>query len=198
MKTRFFGKLSAGLRARWLGGSIDKALAVNRYEVRPDRLLLEGTSFRLAITWRTRGIHPWDGDLAADRKALRMVKQTFSDTLAALDRLFMALPEVDVIDLRVLEADARKHGVLLNGLISRRDFEACRLSSPAMRLRLLGLNFNLVNSRFEPLVPSCSDYEIPSSEINARHRGGSVESAHSSEVGTGPPQTWHQDKAGPH
>ncbi|MFZ0247501.1 hypothetical protein [Candidatus Binatus sp.] len=145
MRTLFLGKLSAGLRARWLRGSIDKALAVNRYQVRPDGLLLEGTSFRLAITWRARDIHPWDGDLAADSRALRLVEQTFSDTLAALERLFVALPEVDVIDLRVLEADARKHGTLLNGLISRREFETCRLSSPAMRLRLLGLNFNLVN-----------------------------------------------------
>lgn len=66
MTTRFFGKPSAGLRARWLRGSIDKALAVNRYEVRLDGLLLGDTSFRFAITWRARGIHPWDGDLTAD------------------------------------------------------------------------------------------------------------------------------------
>ena len=198
MMTLFLGKLSAGLRARWLRGSIDKALAVNRYEVRPDGLSLEGTSFRLAITWRARDIHPWDGDLAADNRALRLVEQTFSDNLAALERLFVALPEVDVIDLRVLEADARKHGTLLNGLISRREFETCQLSSPAMRLRLLGLNFNLVNSRLEPLAPSCSEPEIPSSEINARHRSVSFESSNSSELGRGPPQARHQDRLGPH
>lgn len=176
MITRFLAKLGAGLRARWVRGSINQVLAMNRYEVRLDGLSLLQTSFRLAITWRARGIHPWDGDLAADRKAVRIVEQTFSDTLVALERLFMALPEVDVIDLRVLDADARKHGVLLSGLISRRDFEACRLTSPAMRLRLLGLNFNLANSRLEPLNPSGSEREIPSSEITARHRGGSVES----------------------
>lgn len=193
MIARFFGKLSATLRSRRLRGSIDNALAGNRYEVRRDRLLLVETSFRLAITWRARGVHPWDGDLAVDRKAVRVVEQTFSDTLAALERLFVALPDVDVIDLRVLEADAGKQGVLLNGLISRSEFEACRLSSPAMRLRLLGLNFNLVNSRLEPLVPSCSEQEIPSSEINLRHRGGSIESAHSSGLGTRPAQAWHQD-----
>jgi len=198
MITRFLRKLNAGLRARRLRASIDKALAVNRYEVRPDGLLPEGTSFRLAITWRARGIHPWDCDLAADRKAHKLVEQTFLDTLAALERLFTALPEVDVIDLRVLEADARKHGTLLNGLISRREFEACRLSSPAMSLRMLGVNYNLVNSRFEPLAPSCSEHEIPSSEINAQPRGGSVDSAHSSGLGRGPPQAWHRDKAGPH
>jgi hypothetical protein len=57
MIMRSFGKLSARLRARRLRGSIDNALAGNRYEVRSDGLLLVGTSFRLAITWRARGIH---------------------------------------------------------------------------------------------------------------------------------------------
>ena len=94
MITLFLGRLSAGLRARWLRGSIDKALAVNRYEVRPDGLLLEGTSFRLAITWRARDRHPWDGNLAADSKALRLVEQTFSDTLAALERLSWLYPRL--------------------------------------------------------------------------------------------------------
>lgn len=119
MIARFLGKLSARLQARWLRRSIDKALALNRYEVRPDGLWLTGTSFRLAISWRARRIHPWDSDLTADRKALLLVEQTFSDTLAALERLFVALPEVDVIDLSVLEVDSRKHGTLLSGSIAR-------------------------------------------------------------------------------
>ena len=80
------------------------------------------------------------------------MEQTFSDTQAALERLFMALPEVDVIDLRVMETEAGKQGTLLSGSVSRRDFETWRPSSIAMRLRLLGINYNLVNSRFEPII----------------------------------------------
>jgi hypothetical protein len=91
---RFLEKLSAGLRARWLRRSIRKALALNRFEVRPDGLSSEGISFRLAISWRARQIHPWDTDLTADRKALRLVEQTFCDTQSALARLFTALPEL--------------------------------------------------------------------------------------------------------
>jgi hypothetical protein len=195
--TRFLEKLSAGLRARWLRRSIHKALALNRYEVRPDGLYPERTSFWLAISWRARDIHPWDSDLAADRKALRLVEQTFSDTQAALERLFMALPEVDVIDLRVLEADARKHGTLMSGSISRREFETCQASSTAMRLKLLGVNYNLVNSRFEPLAASCSEHEIPGSEISALHSDQSHESV-SSGLGRRSSQAWHQGKAEPH
>jgi hypothetical protein len=185
MIARFFRRQRARLRARWLRSSVEKALALNRYEVRSDGLLLAGKSFHLAITWRARHIHPWDIDLAGDTKAHRLVQQTFDDTLEALDRLFIALPEVDAIDLRVLEADSRKHGTLLCGSISRRDFETCRQSSPTMRLRLLGVNYNLVDSRLEPLTPALSENEIPLSAIDATLRKG-------------PLGAWHEDKAGPH
>ena len=62
---RFFGRLSAGLRARWLRRSIDQALALNHTEVRSDGLCAEGISLRLTISWRARNIHPWDRDLVA-------------------------------------------------------------------------------------------------------------------------------------
>jgi hypothetical protein len=189
--TRFFVKLSAALRSRWLRGSIDKALALNRYEVRPDGLGIEATSFCLTISWRARDVHPWDSDLAADRKALRLVEQTFSDTLAALERLFMVLPEVDVIDLRVHETDTRKHGTLLRGLISRREFETCRMRSLAMRLRMLGVNYTLVNSHLEPLAPTCSGHEIPGSEPGALPQSGCFERPELYGSAKGPPQRWH-------
>ncbi|MGO9453403.1 MAG: hypothetical protein ACLQDV_20505 [Candidatus Binataceae bacterium] len=186
--TRFFGKLGAALRAHWLRGSIDKALALNRYQVRPDGLWMEGKSLSLTISWRARDVHPWDSDLAPDRKAIQLVEQTLSDTLAALERLFMTLPEVDLIDLRVHETDARKHGTLLSGLISRREFETCQMISPTMKLRLLGVSYNLVNSHLEPLSPSCLEHEIPSSELDVPERSGSFDS---SGFGKGPSQRWH-------
>ncbi len=198
--TRFFRKLSASLQARWLRRSIDTALALNRTEVRPDGLCSEGRDFRLGITWRARNVHPWESELAADRKARRLVEQTFSDTHAALERLFIALPEVDVIDLRVLEADTTKHGIVMTGSISRREFETCRVTSIAMRLRLLGVNYNLVNSRLEPLAPSRPERdEISSSGISARPPDESFASAgHSGGLKKDPPQAWHQGKPGPH
>ncbi|MGD0118728.1 MAG: hypothetical protein ABSD30_11730 [Candidatus Binatus sp.] len=198
MITRFLRKQKARLRARWLRGSIDKALRLSRYEVRGDRLMLEGRSFRLAVTWRARHIHPWDYDLPPDTKELKLVDQTFADTFAALDRLFTALPEVDVIDIRVMEPDSRSHGTLLKGIVSREDFKTYQMPSPTMRLRLLGINYNLVNSRLEPIAPSCAEREIPFSEIAARHLDGSFESDPSSEPEKEPHPGWHRGKAGPH
>jgi hypothetical protein len=194
---RFFARLSAGLRARWLRRSIDQALALNHTEVRSDGLCAEGISLRLTISWRARNIHPWDRDLGGDRRALRVVEQTFSDTQAALERLFMALPEVDVIDLRVMETEAGKQGTLLSGSVSRRDFETWRPSSIAMRLRLLGINYSLVNSRFEPINPSCSEHELANSGISARPSRESYQIAGgANEPGEASPHSY--DKAGPH
>ena len=88
-----------------------------------------------------------------DKKALRLVEQTFADTAAALEGLFVALPEVDFIDFKVLEVDEKKPGILMSGSVSRSEFEAWHPSSIPMRLRLLGVNFNLVDTHLEPLVP---------------------------------------------
>jgi hypothetical protein len=197
MITRFLRKRKARLWARWLRDSIDKALALNRYDVRRDRLSLMAKSFRLTIAWRAWQVHPWDRDLKEDKRAIRLVDQTFADTIAALEELFITLPEIDVIDLKVLEADEKKDGILMMGSVARNEFETWHPSSIPMRLRLLGVSYHLVDKYFEPL-PVHTEHEIPGYELAALHGSGSSENVHSDEVGRGPPQTWHQDKSGPH
>jgi hypothetical protein len=198
MIERLLAKLN-GLRAAWLRRSIDRALALNRTQVRPDGLRREQTSVRLLINWRARNLHPWDLDLVGNRRALRLIEQTLSDTLAALERLFAALPEVDVIDFKVLEQDVGKDGTLMSGSIPRQDFETWHPSSAVMRLKLLGVNCNLVNSRFEPLDTSSSEQNLSSPEMNAPHADQPFKgAAPATGVGNERKQSWHQDKAGPH
>jgi len=67
-----------------LHNSIDRALAVNRHQVRPDGLQIATASFRCAISWRAGDVHPRDYDLTGERRALRLMEQTLSDTEAAL------------------------------------------------------------------------------------------------------------------
>lgn len=192
----FFAKLGA-FRADWLWRSVRKALALNLWEARPDGLLLERSSLHLTISWRARDIHPWDRDLPAKKRALRLVEQTFSDTQAALERLFAALPEVDVIDLNVLEADSRKHGTLLSGSVSRNEFEKWRPSSIPMRLRLLGINYNLINSRFEPLDQSCREDGIPGADGNPPNESYDTEIQRNA-PGEGPAaHVFYRNKVGP-
>jgi hypothetical protein len=81
----------------WLHRSIDQALALNRTEVRPDGLCPEDLSLHLAISWRARNLHPWDHDLVGDRKALRLVEQTFSDTEVALESAMLCGKAQDLL-----------------------------------------------------------------------------------------------------
>jgi hypothetical protein len=199
MIARLLGKLDASRRACWLRRSITQALALNRTEVRPDGLRAGEISLRLAISWRARDVHPWDHDLVGERRARRLMEQTFSDTEAALERLFVNLPEVDLIDFRVLETDARRDGILMRGSISRLDFETWHPSSKVMRLKLLGVNYNLVNLCFMPLDTTTSEPNTSNSEINAQLANQSYkEVIHASGTENGTKQAWHQDKAGPH
>jgi hypothetical protein len=189
---RWLVNLGARWRARWLRNSIERALAINRQQVRPDGLQIATTSFRCAISWRARDVHPWDCDLTGERRALRLMEQTLSDTEAALEGLFATLPEVDEIDMRVLEGGAGKCGTLMSGSISRGDFEKCHPASTAMRLRLVGVKYNLIGSRFEPLAHSSLEAATPEGGIGAptQHRSGAYEE--------GSLPAWHQHKAGPH
>jgi hypothetical protein len=191
---RFSAKLNV-LRARWLYHGIDRALAVNLNQVRRDGLCLEGISVRLVISWRARSVHPWDRDLPPERKAARLVEQTFTDTEVALERLFARLPEVGVIDLTVIETDTNKHGAWMRGAILRSEFETWHPSSAAMRLKLLGMKYNLVGSHFEPIDSSSSQSETH--EVSTEFFEDSSQRARHT-VKDDSPDTWHHGKAGPH
>ncbi len=192
---RFLARLSAGLRARRLHHEIERALALNLNQVRRDGLCIDGLSFRLLISWRARSVHPWDSDLPPERQAPRLVNQTFSDTELALERLFTGLPEVDVIDLTVLDTDPRKREVLMRGSIFRREFETWHPSSAAMRLKLLGLEYNLVGSHFEPLHSFRSQSEACETSAECLEQLGQ-RAGHT--LGEPSADTWHRGKAGPH
>jgi hypothetical protein len=189
---RWLVKLGARWRARWLRNSIDRALALNRNQVRPDGLQIAGTSFRCKISWYARDVHPWDCDLIGERKALRLLEQTLSDTEAALEGLFAALPEVDEIDMRVLEGGAGKRGTLMSGSISRGDFEKCHPASTAMRLRLIGVKYNLIGSRFEPLAHSGLEQEGP------RGIGAPTQDRSEARFEEGAAHVWWHHKTGSH
>jgi hypothetical protein len=111
-----------------------------RNEVRSDGLLLEGTWSRLAIRWRARDVHPWDSHLSGKERRLAFLYQSMVDTESAVLRMFQHLPEIDEIDLAVI--DLKSDNTLLSGTVHR----GCLLStcepkaSVRMRLGLLGIN----------------------------------------------------------
>ena len=123
---------------------IENALALHRRgEVRPDGLILIRATHRLAIEWRAREIHPWDRGCEHSEHELQFTERSLADTDAALSRLFTALPEIDVIDFRVIHpgSDVR----ILAGTVERSaPVPSTRSVSPRTRLWHRGVTTMLV------------------------------------------------------
>jgi len=121
--------------------SIDRSLALHlRGEVRSDGLTLLALRNGLDIRWRARAIHPWDRDLSAEVQSALFQDQVLADTEAVIFRLFQSLPQIDVIDLTVV--DVASDGVILEGRVYRSVLQSVRnLRSIRMRLQQLGVSY---------------------------------------------------------
>jgi len=145
--------------------NINRALALHlRGEVRSDGLLLKTVCNRLEIQWSARDIHPWDRYLPPEIKMPLLAEQSLTDTEAAITRLFDALPEVDVIDLTVVEPESE--AMILSGTVHRSTLSTARrdLLSVGMRLMDLGVRYRFQGAHFESRESeSCQD----TSKMNA-------------------------------
>jgi hypothetical protein len=127
------------LRLARLRRTIVRALALApRGFVPRDVLVLKSFSVRVRLDWRTRDVHPWDRVLAPERERELFREQALRDTEAAIVRCFSLLPELQEIDVCVLEP--RADTAIFRGTVARRDAEAVRdIASPRMRLELMGI-----------------------------------------------------------
>ena len=131
---------------------VTKALAVgSRGFIANDVLLLSKLSTQVQVEWRTRDVHPWNRNVPPDQRAELFREQTLHDTDAAIRRFFQLLPDLDAIEIRVLEPHAPNR-LILAGAVARRDAMATRsLSSPGMRLKTMGIRFRTNGGHLEPL-----------------------------------------------
>jgi hypothetical protein len=126
---------------------IKRALALHlRGEARKDGLKVDNVSSRLEIRWRARDIHPWDRHLARYEREVMFAEQALTDTEAAVGRLFEKLPEIDVIELSVLEPTSET--LIAAGTVHRSDLNTVRprLLSVGMRLREVGVKYRFATS----------------------------------------------------
>jgi len=145
--------------------NVDRSLALHlRGEARSDGLSLIRVRDRLEVRWRARDIHPWDAE--ASNKAQLFGEQLLTDTEAVILRLFKALPQVDLIDLKIFEPTSDT--VIMAGVVHRSELDAVRsLMSIRMRLQQMG-----VSSRLWGTAPALSssaeevDEHVP--EMNSR------------------------------
>ena len=128
------------------------SLALNRRgEVRSDGLTLIRIVNHMAIEWYARDIHPWDRDrdISPEDRSLMFVQQCLSDTEAAISRIFERFPQVDSIEIRVLEPQSKQP--IIAGTVFQASLETNDNLSVGMRLMLSGLTFRLSGWAFDAL-----------------------------------------------
>ena len=146
-----FRNLADRLTRQRFRRGVSKALALTpRGGIPKDSLILSKLFTTMRVEWQARDIHPWDRDLSADRRAEMFVERSLNDTNAAIQRLFQTLPEVDVLEIRVLEPHSG--AAIIAGTVSRDEALTISSPSPGMRLKKLGVDYRLRNWHFEPLA----------------------------------------------
>src|ERR1700722_13716378 len=123
---------------------VEGALALQRRgEGRRDGLILETVCNSMQVRWRARRMHPWDRNLPNSERELAFQQQTLADIEAAILRLFEGLPQIDVLQVCVLEP--KSETVIAEGAVHRSALAEVRaLLSVGMRLRDMGLRYRFV------------------------------------------------------
>jgi hypothetical protein len=143
------------LRRLWLRiyklGIADALALHRRNEVRSDGLVLKNVCNRLEISWEARGVHPWDEKLLALSKEIEFAEQALEDTEAAVIRIFERLPEIDVLEIRVVVPQTGE--LLAIGTIPRAaiNTEGNNARSVRMRLGELGIRYPIAPTQWENL-----------------------------------------------
>jgi hypothetical protein len=148
-------KLIPSLMRRGIRSLVNRSLALRpRGGVVKDRLVLQKLSGQLQLEWHARAVHPWDRDLPPCRQVEAYFEQAVADTDLAIRRIFQRLPEIDVIEIRVLDAQDPTR-IILAGVVTREDaLAADLLYSPKMRLKMMGIQYAKIMGPCLEFVPT--------------------------------------------
>jgi len=140
------------LRARPLRPIADKALALTpRGLFAHDRPLLKKVSGQLQVEWLARSVPPFERNPDEERQEQLFCEQTLDDTSAAIVRLFELLPEIERIEIRVVQPWS-PDTLILSGIVHRQAALASRsVASPGARLQSMGVRYRVANGRLAPL-----------------------------------------------
>src|SRR6202521_2255258 len=109
----------------------------------PLRLLrLEWRGEVAECEWMARHADEWDRGLPRPVSDANASEQALRDAIAIRELLFDALPGVDTAALRVFRQSAGgKQDLIITGTVTRGDEVPRKISSTAMRAKLLGFQF---------------------------------------------------------
>jgi hypothetical protein len=116
-----------------------------------DVLHLDALSLRLRAEWRARDVHPWDRDLSEHRQAQLFARQCLKDVDTAIARVFDRVPEMQVLEVVVRAPHSGT--TIMAGVVHRDDLRGASHLTLEMKLRTLGIKYQLFDRRFES-VPS--------------------------------------------
>jgi hypothetical protein len=129
---------------------VQRAIALHRRgEARTDGLRLIALSTTMRVEWVARDIHPRDRKFRRERAQRLFSQQCLDDTDAAIGRLFEEMPDLDILEIRVLREACGPP--LLAGVINRDQVKPVTNLAPGMKLKTLGIRFQIVNWQLEPL-----------------------------------------------
>jgi hypothetical protein len=102
--------------------------------------------------WLARPADKWDADVARCVYESNVSTQALKDVMDVRELLFSALPEVESASLRVFRNSvAGEPELIITGKVTRDQEKMRRVSSLAMRAKLLGLHFWLQDGVLEAL-----------------------------------------------
>jgi hypothetical protein len=131
-----------------IGQMIGRALSLKpRGAIRKDGLVVQNLSARLRVQLLARPIHPWDRHRPANERSELFVQQCLEDVGTAIPRLFRSMPEIEEIEVTVL--DPRNKSTIIAGVVMRSDALTSDCLSAGMKLRAMGLAYGRSNAGFE-------------------------------------------------
>jgi hypothetical protein len=148
--TKLLGKLGKRRTEDASITRVRRALALHRRgEVRTDGLELTAVRTTMRVEWVAREIHPWDRNIRRERRERFFTQQCLDDTAAAIGRLFEKMPDLNTLEIRVLREASGP--LLLAGVVNRDQIKPVANLAPGMKLKTLGIRFQIFNWQLEPL-----------------------------------------------
>lgn len=137
-------------RRRVFASQVERALtAAPRGGAPRDVLTLDAVSTTMRLSWTARPVHPWDRDLPCEQQDAAFADQCLLDVDVAMARLFAKFPAVERLDITVRRPGSGTP--ILTGTAHRADFERVRRLSTPMRLKMVGLAYELGRGGLRPL-----------------------------------------------
>jgi hypothetical protein len=153
MPLRHIADFLRGIRIERRFGEISRSpLKLLRMQVQGERAEFE---------WLARSPDIWDEALPRRIREQNFSFQALQDAIALREMLFELLPDIYAAEFRAYRQSAPEPPkLIIFGTVSREAPDVLRVTSPAMRAKLYGFHFHLLDGVLGPLEMQASDLQL--------------------------------------